>query len=72
MSPTSAPATSYSLASSRPADGGVVVPKTNSGSEADIQDVSETARSFAPVATVVRAASIVSLDNAGLLQPAIS
>ena len=42
----------------------VVVAKTNSASEADIQRVSETARSLAPDATVVRAASIVSLDDA--------
>ena len=42
----------------------VVVAKTNSASETDIQSVSETARSLAPTATVVRAASIVSLDDA--------
>lgn len=42
----------------------VVVAKTNSASEADIQRVSETARSLAPNATIVRAASIVSLDDA--------
>ena len=42
----------------------VVVAKTNSASEADIQRVSETARSLAPNAILVRAASIVSLDDA--------
>jgi predicted GTPase len=42
----------------------VVVAKTNSASETAIQSVSETARSLAPTATVVRAASIVSLDDA--------
>jgi predicted GTPase len=42
----------------------VVVAKTNSASEADIRKVSETARSLAPAAPVVRAASIVSLDGA--------
>jgi len=41
----------------------VVVAKTNSASEANIQKVSETARSLAPDATVARAASIVSLDD---------
>ncbi len=41
----------------------VVVAKTNSASEVDIQRVSETARSLAPDAPVVRAASIVSLDD---------
>jgi predicted GTPase len=42
----------------------VVVAKTNWASETDIQSVSETARSLAPAATVVRAASVVSLDDA--------
>ena len=42
----------------------VVVAKTNSASEADIQKVTETARRLTPDATVVRAASIVTLDNA--------
>ena len=42
----------------------VVVAKTNSASEADVQRVSETARSIAPKAAVVRAASIVTLDDA--------
>jgi predicted GTPase len=42
----------------------IVVAKTNSASDADIQQVSETARSLAPDATLVHAASIVSLDNA--------
>jgi predicted GTPase len=41
----------------------VVVAKTNSASEADISKVSETARSIAPGAAVVRAASIVTLDT---------
>lgn len=41
----------------------VVVAKTNSASKADIQRVSEIAHSLAPDATVVRAASIVSLDD---------
>jgi predicted GTPase len=41
----------------------VVVAKTNSASEADIHSVTETARRLAPKATVVRAASLVSLDD---------
>ena len=41
----------------------VVVAKTNAASEADIHAVTETARRLAPEATVVRAASIVSLDD---------
>jgi predicted GTPase len=40
----------------------VVVAKTNSASQADIRKVSETARGIAPGATMVRAASIVTLD----------
>jgi predicted GTPase len=41
----------------------VVVAKTNSASEPDIHSVTETARRLAPKATVVRAASLVSLDD---------
>jgi predicted GTPase len=41
----------------------VVVAKTNSASEADIHAVTETARRLAPRATVVRAASLVTLDD---------
>ena len=41
----------------------VVVAKTNSAAEADIRAVTETARSLAPNARVVRAASLVSLDD---------
>lgn len=41
----------------------VVVAKTNSASEADIHKVSETARNIAPGAAIVRAASIVTLDD---------
>jgi predicted GTPase len=41
----------------------VVVAKTNSAAEADIHAVTETARSLAPRASVVRAASLVSLDD---------
>jgi predicted GTPase len=40
----------------------VIIAKTNSASEADIRKVSETARSIAPGAAMVRAASIVTLD----------
>lgn len=41
----------------------VVVAKTNSASEVDIHTVTETARRLAPKASVVRAASLVSLDD---------
>ncbi|HJZ44139.1 MAG TPA: cyclic 2,3-diphosphoglycerate synthase [Hyphomicrobiaceae bacterium] len=41
----------------------VVVAKTNSASAADIHSVTEAARRLAPKATVVRAASIVTLDD---------
>ena len=41
----------------------VVVAKTNSAAEADIRTVTETARRLAPRAAVVRAASIVTLDD---------
>ncbi len=41
----------------------VVVAKTNSASEANIHAVTETARRLAPDATVVRAASLVTLDD---------
>ena len=41
----------------------VVVAKTNSAAEADIQSVTETAHELAPNAAVVRAASIVTLDD---------
>ncbi len=41
----------------------VVVAKTNAASAADIHAVAETARRLAPEAAVVRAASIVSLDD---------
>lgn len=41
----------------------VVVAKTNSAAEADIQKVIESARAIAPEATVVRAASKVRLDD---------
>jgi predicted GTPase len=41
----------------------VVVAKTNSASEPDIAAVIETARALAPKAAVVRAASIVTLDD---------
>jgi predicted GTPase len=41
----------------------VVVAKTNSASEADIQAVTETARRLAPNAAICRAASIVTLDD---------
>jgi predicted GTPase len=40
----------------------VVIAKTNSASEADIEKVSQTARAIAPGAALVRAASIVTLD----------
>ena len=43
----------------------VVVAKANSASEADVHRVTETARQLAPRASVVRAASIVSLDDPG-------
>jgi predicted GTPase len=42
----------------------VVVAKTNSASEFDIHRVSEAARSLAPGASIVRAASIVTLEDA--------
>ena len=48
----------------------VVVAKTNSASEADIRAVTETARSLAPNAPVVRAASIVTLDDPAARSPA--
>jgi predicted GTPase len=41
----------------------VVVAKTNSASESGIQRVSETARALAPDAPIVRAASIVTLED---------
>jgi predicted GTPase len=41
----------------------VVVAKTNSASEANIHVVTETARRLAPKASVVRAASLVTLDD---------
>lgn len=41
----------------------VVVAKTNAASQADIHAVSETARRLAPAAQVVRATSMVSLDD---------
>jgi predicted GTPase len=41
----------------------IVVAKTNSASEADVHAVTETARRVASKASVVRAASIVSLDD---------
>jgi predicted GTPase len=41
----------------------VVIAKTNSAAEADIQHVAETARSLAPGATIIRAASEVRLDD---------
>jgi predicted GTPase len=41
----------------------VVVAKTNSASEADVHAVTETARKLAPKASVVRGASIVTLDD---------
>jgi predicted GTPase len=41
----------------------VVIAKTNSAAEVDIQHVAETARSLAPGATVIRAASEVRLDD---------
>jgi predicted GTPase len=41
----------------------VVIAKTNSAAEADIQRVAETARALAPGATIVRAASEVRLDD---------
>ncbi|RPI33828.1 MAG: GTPase, partial [Hyphomicrobiaceae bacterium] len=40
-----------------------VVAKTNSASEADVRTVTETVRRLAPKASVVRAASIVTLDD---------
>jgi predicted GTPase len=43
----------------------VVVAKTNSASEADVHAVSETARRLAAKASVVRGASLVTLDNSG-------
>ena len=46
----------------------VVVAKTNSAAEADIRSVTETARELAPNATVVRAASIVTLDDPAAVQ----
>jgi predicted GTPase len=42
----------------------VVVAKSNSASEYDIHRVSEAARSLAPAASIVRAASIVTLEDA--------
>jgi len=42
-----------------------VVAKTNSAAEADIRAVAETARALAPQAVVVRAASVVTLDQPG-------
>jgi predicted GTPase len=45
----------------------VVVAKTNSASEADIQTVTETARRLAPRAAVVRAVSLVTLDDPAAL-----
>jgi predicted GTPase len=42
----------------------VVIAKTNSAAEADIRAVADTARSLAPRATIVRAASVVTLDDA--------
>jgi predicted GTPase len=41
----------------------VVVAKTNSASEVNIQRVTETARALAPAAAIVRAASIVTLED---------
>jgi predicted GTPase len=41
----------------------VVIAKTNSAAEVDIQHVAETARSLAPGATIIRAASEVRLDD---------
>jgi predicted GTPase len=41
----------------------VVVAKTNAASEVDIHRVSETARALAPNATIVRAASVVTLED---------
>lgn len=41
----------------------VVVAKTNSAPEADVRTIIETSRSLAPKANVVRAASIVTLDD---------
>jgi predicted GTPase len=41
----------------------VVVAKTNSASAADIQRVTQTARALAPAASIVRAASVVTLDD---------
>jgi predicted GTPase len=43
----------------------IVVAKTNSAAEADIRTVTETARGLAPKAAIVRAASIVTLDDPG-------
>jgi predicted GTPase len=42
----------------------VVIAKTNSAAEADIREVADTAGSLAPRATIVRAASVVTLDDA--------
>jgi predicted GTPase len=42
----------------------VVVAKTNAASEADIERVTKTARSLAPDAVIVRAASVVTLEDA--------
>jgi predicted GTPase len=41
----------------------VVIAKTNSASSADIQKVTESARRMSPNASIVRAASLVALDN---------
>jgi predicted GTPase len=41
----------------------VVVAKANSASAADIQRVTETARNLAPAASIVRAASVVTLED---------
>lgn len=46
----------------------VVVAKTNSAAEADIRSVTETAHELAPNAAVVRAASIVTLDDPAAVQ----
>jgi predicted GTPase len=42
----------------------VVVAKTNSAPDAAVQHVTESARALAPLATVVRAASLVTLEHA--------
>jgi predicted GTPase len=46
----------------------VLVAKANSASDADVQQVSETARRINPAATIVRGASPVTLDNPELVR----